>query len=383
MPITVGNVVQSKEFINCKVISGIEGLYNLIYRVTVIESPVLENQGCDYGKPGDFNITSLYAYKDNPQEIKELVKILINEKSAALCYADTYINDLPQEVKDISNENKFPIIKISTEVSYGLIISSIMEDIIKSQNHTLTEIKLKQLLDSSMTKETIRNFAYQMNKSFEECALVMMLNQDNIDKISAIDLWKNKLNKAQHIVCNYKDNLMVILTYNKRYQDIEDIYNLVLTKISEYEGNFNIGISKIHMSIDELPKAIQESIESLEIAKRFNRKYIEFTSIAIYRLLISISETPQSMDFVDSILDNIKNEDKENNSKLLDTAKVYYHLDCNLKKVARKIGVHENTIRYRLNRIKDMIDYGQTNNEFNQTLYLALMLDDIINKSTL
>ena len=46
-------------------------------------------------------------------------------------------------------------------------------------------------------------------------------------------------------------------------------------------------------------------------------------------------------------------------------------------KTSRALFVHENTIRYRMNRVKSMIPYGKSDMDFYQTIYMLYTLNKL------
>ena len=48
--------------------------------------------------------------------------------------------------------------------------------------------------------------------------------------------------------------------------------------------------------------------------------------------------------------------------------------DMDYTKTSKALFVHENTIRYRINKVKNMIPYGQSDTDFLQTLYILYII---------
>ena len=71
-----------------------------------------------------------------------------------------------------------------------------------------------------------------------------------------------------------------------------------------------------------------------------------------------------------SLLDPLNKHDKKYHSDLLRTVKCF--IECNLDhvKTGKTLHIHENTVRYRLNKIKELIPYGKTPLDFNQSIYI-------------
>ena len=70
----------------------------------------------------------------------------------------------------------------------------------------------------------------------------------------------------------------------------------------------------------------------------------------------------------------IKQYDQKYNSELLQTAIVYVKLGGNIKNTAKSINLHENTVRYRINKIKEIFNTTNSEFEFYEELALGIKL---------
>ena len=52
----------------------------------------------------------------------------------------------------------------------------------------------------------------------------------------------------------------------------------------------------------------------------------------------------------------IKNYDEKYNTELFDTAVIYFEKDGNIIETANELFIHKNTVRYRLEKIKEILD---------------------------
>lgn len=74
--------------------------------------------------------------------------------------------------------------------------------------------------------------------------------------------------------------------------------------------------------------------------------------------------------FLKPVLDKNNNQAKE----LLDTAIAFIRGGGNFKLVSEELHIHENTLRYRLNKLHKMLNPNRTEFEFYQNLSVAIKL---------
>ena len=92
------------------------------------------------------------------------------------------------------------------------------------------------------------------------------------------------------------------------------------------------------------------------------------------RLLLNLEGHPALEQFYKETITPILVYDKQYNSHLLETITVFIENNMDFSKTSKVLFVHENTIRYRVKKIKDMIPYGKNDMDFYQTIYMLYTL---------
>lgn len=88
-------------------------------------------------------------------------------------------------------------------------------------------------------------------------------------------------------------------------------------------------------------------------------------------LVKQISDSDASA-FIDYFLHDLIAYDQENNSNLVETLDIFLKNHHNIASASRDLFIHRNTLLYRLDKIKDILDYNF--NDTNHTLSLQLAL---------
>ena len=107
---------------------------------------------------------------------------------------------------------------------------------------------------------------------------------------------------------------------------------------------------------------------------------ITYQSLGIYSLLSLIPPSNISDDFISRYITPLKEYQSIHKLDLIETLKFYYKSNCNIKNTAEIMFTHSNTISYRLQRIKEIlnkdIDDPETKLELQVTLKLSNMQND-------
>lgn len=90
--------------------------------------------------------------------------------------------------------------------------------------------------------------------------------------------------------------------------------------------------------------------------------------------LVKQISDPDSSAFIDYFLHHLIAYDQENNSNLLETLDVFLKNHHNIASASRDLFIHRNTLLYRLDRIKDILNYDFSDANHTLSLQLALKL---------
>lgn len=116
------------------------------------------------------------------------------------------------------------------------------------------------------------------------------------------------------------------------------------------------GISESTRWPDRAPLLLQQAETAIEIGTRIGRagQIVPYDSLGIYKLLLQIGDIQQLRQFAEEVLGPLINYDASHKVDLVRTLSVYLGQRESLKRTARKLQVHTNTVSYRLQRIEQL-----------------------------
>ncbi|WP_110928925.1 PucR family transcriptional regulator [Bacillus massiliglaciei] len=119
-----------------KVIAGESGLINKIESANMMDAPDI----ADYLKPNEFLVTTAYHFKDHPESMAELVISMAEQGCAALgIKTKRFLQEIPEQVIRIANEQALPIIEIPSHLSLGEIVNLTLKAILDQRAGELTQ----------------------------------------------------------------------------------------------------------------------------------------------------------------------------------------------------------------------------------------------------
>jgi purine catabolism regulator len=97
----------------------------------------------------------------------------------------------------------------------------------------------------------------------------------------------------------------------------------------------------------------------------------------VYRLLFAAESLPEFDAFHNEMLGALISHDRENRADLVETLRAFFDANGSPKDAAQRLGVHRNTVLYRLDRVKALTGYDLNDAETRLRLQLALYMNTI------
>lgn len=204
-------------------------------------------------------------------------------------------------------------------------------------------------------------------------------------------LWE-KIRKAlllfdSSIMVTRKDGLYIVIISEKNEKEHSDywgmLYNQMYRVIKEETNQFEIylGISPRTKSIDNYHNCYNQALQALRIvSNRFpKKKYLSFEGLGSYSVLSKIHDSKESKMFVEQYLSPLLNYKggKSKGKDYLDTLRMYLMMKGNLKATSEQLYIHRSSLKYRLEKITELLNINIDDSEERFNLMLAYKLYDL------
>ncbi len=333
-------------------------------------------------KPGQLVFSSFLYAKDKPYLLPEAIRKLIRYEAAGLVIHNVYRLPIPKAILRTADTNGFPIFLLETADQFiDPIFGSIHRAI-----HTLYDINaqeklLSTLLNADLTEKKKADIAFTLLPTIRG---PFITGYFSFKKESSPERMISLHMKARSIFAGETDAAVFVYRHgifgicNVEFPDIRlaNPQNNELTRAMENEPDFvSGGISDVHHSPTELGEAFEESIiTSLAAAKG---QTLLFDSIGAYKILIGAADNKRMQKFSKDIIDRVTDPDAGGSAELLNTLISLTDCNGNLSMLSKQLGLHENTLRQRLGKIKHLtgLDF-RSPNEYSQ-LSLAVKIKQV------
>ncbi len=174
----------------------------------------------------------------------------------------------------------------------------------------------------------------------------------------------------------YNCGILIIYTSNNSVPDLKKDFSALLNKTGIYNNSFIIGMSDIHFGLDTLGVALRESIYSNISAFISDIPFSCFESIGLDKLLMPIRNDPWIKKYYNNFFNKITAHDAIHNTDFFNTLVEYVKCNGDIQLVARKSFQHSNTIRYRIDKVKKILNIEGSADSFHQ-MYIFVRLNQI------
>lgn len=147
------------------------------------------------------------------------------------------------------------------------------------------------------------------------------------------------------------------------------LLNAVPFTISMGVGMYVDDIINIHNSYQQAKQIIQTIYQ----IQQFNRLFF-YDQIGIYRLLFSISSNNEAIEFCDKYVKPLQQYDDQHHANLIETLQSIINCGWNLKLASEKLFLHYNSVKYRFQKICDLLEIDLRDNSRHTEIELALKI---------
>jgi sugar diacid utilization regulator len=147
-------------------------------------------------------------------------------------------------------------------------------------------------------------------------------------------------------------------------------------ELEEGLTGFSIGVSRSRISSDpvDIYRAGQEALLAANVGEAQGSRVLAFEDTGAYRLLLpAMSEDPAELErFYSETVEPLVAYDEQYETELVGTVETYLENDGNVAATAQQLFTHRHTIRYRLERARELCGHDVTSTEGREKLGLGL-----------
>lgn len=390
MAILVKDIMKLNSLMEMKLLAGEKGLgksVGWIYVAECFENPL---EGIKWLQGGEIVFITGLGLKNNINVLKMLIEGIYHNGGVGLIInMGEYIKDIPTEIIEISNTLDFPLfslpwkvklIDVSKEISNAIILSRLEDNTL---NTCLTNLLFGDGNLDMDIKEKALYFGYDFKDKYYICQIeinkfinhesfigfdskpnmrVMIIIRDTLErhgfKLPIIDN-----NDSIIILASSYDD--TIYRMERALQNLVDIVSKELKMV-----DLNIGIGQPCQYISTIKTSLKEAGQAIISSRYINNKnkITFYKDIGVYELILNIENKTILENYIENVLGTILG-----NRSYMEILQFYFEDNCNISKTADRLFFHRNTLKYKIDKIEELLNCDFK--DFNHCMKIKMALD--------
>lgn len=310
-------------------------------------------------KPNTLAISSLFFARDNPFQILEAVKYLVAQEGSGLVIKNIFRLPIHDSVLRYADYKNFPILLMEDTVMFEDFIVQVYQCIDAVSDAVSAELLLDRLLYQNIDGSERARAARQLLPSLRSQYFIVHIRAD--EPLYSGKLGQLRGNAAQLLqgtvfaVFGYRGGAFLILSQ----EDFPSTLELLLASVSNIvDIPCLLGVSKVHFDLKDIDMAMREAMFSSTVHHLESRyfpgrraPYMQYDRLGVYQVLLPVLDNPALPQYSHQILEPVIGFDAENRGNLMGTLQMLVQCGGDLHRLSQETGQHENTLRYRLNKV--------------------------------
>lgn len=342
----------------------------------------------DFLNGNELVIMTNTSLTDDDEKLMSVIGAMYEKNISAL-----FINEgqISRNVINFCNAKGLPLFALSLEIRLLDFSRSICEKLLDEEKNTSTKERILYtiLYSDSLDVEQILSEAQHLGISLSGKFKIIYLKLfEDRDKRNLVLLNSDISALAENEFISHGLKRMLLLTeINAEFFLIPDdmfsvdlltsILETIIRKVKkEFKIDMKIGIGSSYEYIKDFRKSMEEARNAVKFSNLFGneKRIIFYDQIGIYSLITMINDGAFLDNFVETNIGALISADKSTDADLLNTLSSYLSHNLNMNATAESLYIHRNTLHYRLEKIKSILnmDINDLDNALKLKLALAI-----------
>lgn len=351
-------------FRDFRLVTDSSGLYNEILDAKLFED--LNEPGIpEVYRKGVFIIISPSILRFHPENSREILLGLLERQPSAVCIKDSHFNALPQEIVDRANSLHVPVFFFS-DTFLDEILYKVKSTLAPYEVNSLNVSRMSRILFEDMTDAQTEYLAREINPLFYknvQCAYLIPSSRENLPE-AASQLFDQFLHaphqeqmpgKYAYTVLKWPRGVAFIYTSGAPGEDMGQRLRQKLAESGMDLSSVSIGYSNAYAELHHLGRAFREALFAAIDALLTGLSTREYNAIGLVGFLAPYRNDEWAERYYDHLMDRLNQYERGGDGSLLQTLLAYVRAGGNIARTAEATFQHSNTIRYRLDKLKNVL----------------------------
>lgn len=370
------NLEELKLFRDIKLIAGKDGLDHVITWVYINQDSSVHN----WIHGGELVFITGLENEFSNEKLKAVVEDCIENAASGiviLCSPE-HIQSIPENIISLADERAMPLYEMPWQLKLVDVTKEIADTLIMNQFHERSTANFfsELLFSKHISVAAVKNMGIHCGVNVDNPSAMIILcpeftNQDNYNHSDFENILAHMSRMIENELYLSKFNFVSSVYMNEIFgylncsgeADIKKAHDIIVRiaeKFCSARNDIHIygGIGRIVSGAENFRKSYSDSRKALEIASNSKKNICltMFSKLGIIRLLTSEDKQEDIKDYCYSVLMPLIDSDKNHGTEYVKTLEMYLESNCSMVKAAESMFIHRNTMVYRIEKIKNMLD---------------------------
>jgi len=353
--VTVMELLSFPLFRDFRLVSGYGGLYTPVSGTGIFEWESSDEVEKNFER-GEFVVTTLSLARSDAALAESSIRMLIDQKVSAIAVKDIYFHDLSEELKAYSDARRVPVFFFS-ETFFDDIIYTIKNTLMTQRRDFNLDAQVDFLLDESHSTEQKKRKAKEINPFFHSGIICCYGTPKSSSRQKAWNAPQLDPEETVYSVIDYRQGTLVLFTAKEPASETESRLFSFLEKSGLSKSLKGIGVSSPARGLENMGTAIRESLYAFHSGSPAGREgLIRFQDTGLNQILLPLADSSWIKRYYGGMLSKLTDYDTKHGSRLVETLLAYTENNGDISTTAQKLFQHGNTIRYRINKIRQLLN---------------------------
>lgn len=377
---TIQMILEQPLFEKAVVLAGKSFLSNIVNRLSVFDCPVKDSIiDKNIIERGDLFLSGLDQFAENPYALAKFIGILTDMRCSALIITDENASLITSDIVTQCDRYGLPIIMVDRNISYASIMDTINKLTVQKYYHALNASKLTSLRTVRLSNTEKMRILDSINPKFGDFICLITVQGAVHSPMTENDLSVFFMKRPKDIYIHH-DHVHYFIFSDDKEHDLQKSRDTFCKSLGQYFSSYTSGISLIHFKMD-INLCFSESDLAMDTAHFLHQNQVVYDVNSLLQLLMKLKDTDELYRYHDSLLATINTYKSENDTTLFDTLRQYVRCKGSYHAAAEAMGQHETTIRYRINRLRQILNLEDDIVQFHTCITVLVIIDQIMQKN--
>lgn len=297
--------------------------------------------------------------------LRNFINLLVSAGASGLIISIWSGRSFSKEIIEYCNKMRFPLFSASLDMPYIDVMRKFSEILLENEQRETTLIAALKNAIYFPEEERLYLNHFERNGFFRDMSYTVIIlscytydTERGNERLKQIgEVIRYALQKS--IVYEEKGRLIILAAGY-----LPNRLRKEFGKICRKDSNVYVGIGTTVSHIQDIHRSYENAYTAYLLTKTtIPKNFLSYEELGIYKLLADMKEPDIYSEFVEETLGALMEYDRNTHTQYMEILEKFFENDCSILRTSKALYCHKNTLNYKMNAIKEILDYDIMCNE--------------------